>query len=300
MNTFHEYQLQVPAIKQLEKINEQQNIEGNLTLSRERFNQKQKKLQINTSRLIPIANEKLPRLSQSKSPIQLQKTLRATTEYQGSSKQQSIKFFKTNTNTENDANIYTDDERAKLKFKRDEKKPKTTNYKAGLYENTQNKKFAEFAEQIRKLKDQLDSLQKYLNNSRKLFLVVRNIVEKRKNLRKILLKNGKDELVELSDIEKLCSVKEFVNINGEQKLIDKLNISLLDDIIYANEVLENLKIQNEILDIKEMADQVYFNKNYDYNRKKLNQQVEQNFKNQLRRRFEVIFHIYCYVKVQFT
>lgn len=54
-----------------------------------------------------------------------------------------------------------------------------------------------------------------MNNSRKLFLVIRNIVEKRKNLRKILLKNGKDELVELSDIEKHCSVKEFVNINGE-------------------------------------------------------------------------------------
>ncbi|CAK75711.1 unnamed protein product (macronuclear) [Paramecium tetraurelia] len=258
MNTLHEYQLQVPLTKQHEKTNEQSNLEGSLTLSRERFIQKQKKLQINTTRLIPITSEKLPRLSQSRSPIQ-QKMARAITEYQAPSKQQAMKFFKANTNTENEGIIYTDDERAKLKLRREEKKPKTTNYKAGLYENTQNKKFAEFAEQIRKLKDQLDSLQKYLNNSRKLFLVVRNIVEKRKNLRKILLKNGKDELVELSDIEKLCSVKEFVNINGEQKLIDKLNISLLDDIIYANEVLENLKIQNEILDIKEMADQVQKN-----------------------------------------
>ncbi|CAD8066660.1 unnamed protein product [Paramecium sonneborni] len=302
MNTFHEYQLQVPVIKQLEKINELTNMEGSLALSNERLSLKQKKLeirQITSSRLIPISNEKLPRLSQSKSPQQQLKIARAITEYQASNKQSTIKpFFKTN--MDNDSSNYTDDEKGKLKFKRDEKKIKTTNYKTGIYENTQNKKFTEFAEQIEKIKKQLEALQKYLNNSRKLFLVVRNIVEKRKNLRKVLLKNGKDELVELSDIEKFCSVKEFVTINGEQKLIDKLNISLLDDIVYANEVLENLKIQNEILDMKKIADQVNFKTNYDYNRKKLNKQAEQNFKNQLRRRAEVIFYFCCDVQIQFT
>ncbi|CAD8059498.1 unnamed protein product [Paramecium primaurelia] len=298
MNTINEYQLQIPVTKQLEQINEQSNMEGSIILSNERLSQKQKKLeirQITSSRLIPINNEKLPRLSLSKSPPQQLKTIRAITDYQAPSKLQTIKSFRTN--TENDANFYTDDEKGKPKFRRDDKKSKTSNQKTGIYENPQNKKFIEFADQIRRLKDQLDSLQvylilltkKYLNNSRKLFLVVRNIVEKRKNLRKILLKNGKDELIEFSDIEKYCSVKEFININGEQKLVDKLNISLLDDIIYANEVLENLKIQNEILDIKEMADQVLFNTNYDYNRKKLNKQVEQNIKNQLRRRLKIIF-----------
>ncbi|CAK70298.1 unnamed protein product (macronuclear) [Paramecium tetraurelia] len=301
MNTFHEYQLQIPHTKQLESINEKSNMEGSIVLSSERLSQKQKKLeirQITSSRLIPVNNEKLPRLSQSKSPPQQLKTIRAITEYQAPSKLQTIKSFRAN--TENDATLYTDDEKGKPKFRRDDKKSKTSNQKTGIYESMQNKKFIEFADQIRRLKDQLDSLQKYLNNSRKLFLVVRNIVEKRKNLRKILLKNGKDELVEFSDIEKYCSIKEFVNINGEQKLVDKLNISLLDDIIYANDVLENLKIQNEILDIKEMADQVHFNTNYDYNRKKSNKQVEQNFKNQLRRRPKVIFHVYGNVKIQFA
>ncbi|CAD8062747.1 unnamed protein product [Paramecium sonneborni] len=302
MNTFHEYQLQVPVVKQLEKINESQNLEGSLALNNERLSLKQKKLEIRhitSNRLIPITNEKLPRLSQSKSPQQSVKLGRAITEYESSNKQSTIKpFFKTN--FDNDSSNYTDDEKGKIKFKRDEKKLKTNIYKTGIFDNVQNKKFAEFVEQIEKIKKQLEALQKYLNNSRKVFLVVRNIVEKRKNLRKVLLKNGKDELVDLSEIEKFCSVKEFITINGEQKLIDKLNISLLDDIIYANEVLENLKIQNEILDMKKIADQVNFKINYDYNRKKLNKQVKQNFKNQLRRRIEIIFYFCCNVQIQFT
>ncbi|CAD8167453.1 unnamed protein product [Paramecium octaurelia] len=122
--------------------------------------------------------------------------------------------------------------------------------------NPYAQQYINFSKQIFNLIHNLHQLKEYLNNSRKMFQVVKNLIGMKKNLKKILLKQSADDLVDFQDIAKMCCIREIQYINGEQRMIDKFDLSLLDDITYMIEAIENLLLQNKLNAIKRMSDNI--------------------------------------------
>ncbi|CAD8165939.1 unnamed protein product [Paramecium octaurelia] len=122
--------------------------------------------------------------------------------------------------------------------------------------NPQSQSYIKFSQQIFALVFSLDNLKKYINNERKLFQVIKQLIGLKKSLRKIILKPNGEELVEFSEISKLCCVREIQYINGEQKIVDKFDLSLYDDLVYLTETIENLLLTNEIHSINRISDNI--------------------------------------------
>ncbi|CAD8073108.1 unnamed protein product [Paramecium sonneborni] len=122
--------------------------------------------------------------------------------------------------------------------------------------NPQAQQYINFSKQIFNLIHNLHQLKEYLNNSRKMFQVVKNLIGMKKNLKKILLKQSADELIDFQDIAKMCCIREIQYINGEQRMIDKFDLTLMDDLTYMSEAIENLLLQNNLNAIKRMSDNI--------------------------------------------
>ncbi|CAD8068513.1 unnamed protein product [Paramecium primaurelia] len=131
------------------------------------------------------------------------------------------------------------------------KKPLTL---ASNVRNPQSQSYIKFSQQIFSLVYSLDNLKKYINNERKLFQVIKQLIGLKKNLRKIILKQNGEELVEFSEISKLCCIREIQYINGEQKIVDKFDLSLYDDLVYLTQTIDNLLLSNEIHQINRISD----------------------------------------------
>ncbi|CAD8084600.1 unnamed protein product [Paramecium primaurelia] len=122
--------------------------------------------------------------------------------------------------------------------------------------NPQSQSYIKFSQQIFALVYSLDNLKKYINNERKLFQVIKQLIGLKKSLKKIILKPNGEELVEFSEISKLCCVREIQYINGEQKIVDKFDLSLYDDLVYLTDTIENLLLSNEIHSINRISDNI--------------------------------------------
>ncbi|CAD8099029.1 unnamed protein product [Paramecium sonneborni] len=122
--------------------------------------------------------------------------------------------------------------------------------------NPQSQSYIKFSEQIWALVYSLENLKKYINNDRKLFQVIKQLIGLKKNLNKVILKQNGEELIEFYDIIKLSCVREIQYINGEYKIVDKFDISLYDDLVYLTNMIDNLLLSNEIHSINRINDNI--------------------------------------------
>ncbi|CAD8070735.1 unnamed protein product [Paramecium primaurelia] len=122
--------------------------------------------------------------------------------------------------------------------------------------NPQSQSYIKFSQQIYQLTHNLGKLKDYINNDRKLFQVIKQLIGLRKNLRKIMLKQNGDELIDFQDISKMCCVREIQYVFGEQKIVDKFDLSLYDDLVYLTDMIGNLLLQNEIQSINRISENI--------------------------------------------
>ncbi|CAD8175187.1 unnamed protein product [Paramecium pentaurelia] len=116
--------------------------------------------------------------------------------------------------------------------------------------------YKKFTEQLYNLIHNLHQLKDYLNNQRKLFQVVKNLIGIKKNLYRILIKPQTEELHDFSEISRLCCIKDVQFVNGEQRVIEKFDLSLMDDLIYMSESIKQLLLQNQLKAINRMSDNI--------------------------------------------
>ncbi|CAD8074098.1 unnamed protein product [Paramecium sonneborni] len=122
--------------------------------------------------------------------------------------------------------------------------------------NPQAQQYKRFTEQLYNLIHNLHLLKDYLNNSRKLFQVVKNQIGIRKNLYRILINPQNEELYEFSEISRLCCIRDVQFVNGESRVIEKFDLSLLDDLIYMTDSIKQLLQQNQLKAIERMRDNI--------------------------------------------
>ncbi|CAK81545.1 unnamed protein product (macronuclear) [Paramecium tetraurelia] len=164
--------------------------------------------------------------------------------------QRQTKFKKVKTETE--IVQYGD-----LKFKR--VKENTSKKSIAVFlniKNPQSQSYIKFSQQIYELNHNLSKLKDYINNDRKLFQVIKQLIGLRKNLRKVMLKQNGDELIDFQDISKMCCVREIQYVFGEQKVVDKFDLSLYDDLAYLTDMIGNLLLQNEIQYINRISENI--------------------------------------------
>ncbi|CAD8168555.1 unnamed protein product [Paramecium octaurelia] len=131
--------------------------------------------------------------------------------------------------------------------------------KVSLLETVRNplaQQYKKFTEQVYNLIHHLHLLKDYLNNSRKLFQVVKNLIGMRKNLYPILINPQTEELYEFSEISRLCCIRDVQFINGEQRVIERFDLSLMDDLIYMTDSIKHLLQQNQLKAIERMRDNI--------------------------------------------
>ncbi|CAD8062673.1 unnamed protein product [Paramecium primaurelia] len=131
--------------------------------------------------------------------------------------------------------------------------------KISLLETVRNplaQQYKRFTEQLYNLIHNLHLLKDYLNNSRKLFQVVKNQIGIRKNLYRILINPQTEELYEFSEISRLCCIRDIQFVNGEQRVIEKFDLTLMDDLIYMTDSIKQLLQQNQLKAIERMRDNI--------------------------------------------
>ncbi|CAD8171473.1 unnamed protein product [Paramecium pentaurelia] len=136
--------------------------------------------------------------------------------------------------------------------------------KISLLETVRNplaQQYKKFTEQLYNLIHNLHQLKDYLNNSRKLFQVVKNLIGMKKNLYRILINPETEELYEFSEISRLCCIRDVQFINGEQRVIEKFDLSLMDDLIYMTDSIKQLLQQNQLKAIERMRDNIKVERN---------------------------------------
>ncbi|CAD8085941.1 unnamed protein product [Paramecium sonneborni] len=129
--------------------------------------------------------------------------------------------------------------------------------KVSLLETVHNpnaSQYKRFTEQLYNLIHNLHQLKDYLNNSRKLFQVVKSLIGIKKNMYRILIKPQTEELHDFSEISRLCCVKDVLFVNGEQRVIEKFDLSLMEDLIYITDSIKQLLLQNQMKAINRMSD----------------------------------------------
>ncbi|KAM3147251.1 hypothetical protein pb186bvf_000502 [Paramecium bursaria] len=141
-------------------------------------------------------------------------------------------------------------------IRRKEAKDKT-HKKASISEPRQTPKDQiDFSKQIYNLNHLLHKLKDYLNNSRKLFQVVKSLIGVRKQLRKILLNPNEEDLNDFQEIAKQCQIKETTIVDGNSFVVEKFDISLKDDIQFIIEGIENMLLQTQLQGIKQISQNI--------------------------------------------